>query len=203
MTIVYISYWWCFHAMMHYLPMQFTMSGHTQLRGNAIMITSTITIVLFSTMVRNFTPHRQNCCCSSWGLLSFTDLFSLSGIRLDDQTPNKLHAASKILHQHDILWTIFSKILLHATSCQRAWSRHRRCCPDHSNSYQSTHVLDHPNSHHPPLLEKVRQCFHATCVWGSRFRPSCSHFSDCTECPCTAMSKSKKRSPILVIHIYT
>ncbi|XP_042992689.1 sodium/hydrogen exchanger 2-like isoform X4 [Carya illinoinensis] len=30
---------------------QFTMSGHTQLRGNAIMITSTITVVLFSTVV--------------------------------------------------------------------------------------------------------------------------------------------------------
>ncbi|XP_021905012.1 sodium/hydrogen exchanger 2-like [Carica papaya] len=30
---------------------QFTTSGHTKLRGNAIMITSTITVVLFSTMV--------------------------------------------------------------------------------------------------------------------------------------------------------
>ncbi|XP_020108730.1 sodium/hydrogen exchanger 2 [Ananas comosus] len=30
---------------------KFTRSGHTQLRGNAIMITSTITVVLFSTMV--------------------------------------------------------------------------------------------------------------------------------------------------------
>eukprot|EP00262_Sarcandra_glabra_P002628 TRINITY_DN13031_c0_g1_i1.p1 TRINITY_DN13031_c0_g1~~TRINITY_DN13031_c0_g1_i1.p1 ORF type:complete len:548 (+),score=48.85 TRINITY_DN13031_c0_g1_i1:364-2007(+) len=30
---------------------QFTRSGHTQLQGNAIMITSTITVVLFSTMV--------------------------------------------------------------------------------------------------------------------------------------------------------
>nr|GEY91794.1 sodium/hydrogen exchanger 2-like [Tanacetum cinerariifolium] len=30
---------------------QFTRSGHTQLHGNAIMITSTITVVLFSTMV--------------------------------------------------------------------------------------------------------------------------------------------------------
>nr|AHY19032.1 Na+/H+ antiporter [Atriplex halimus] len=30
---------------------QFTRSGHTQLRGNAIMITSTISVVLFSTMV--------------------------------------------------------------------------------------------------------------------------------------------------------
>ncbi|KAK4379972.1 hypothetical protein RND71_001834 [Anisodus tanguticus] len=30
---------------------QFTRGGHTQLRGNAIMITSTITVVLFSTMV--------------------------------------------------------------------------------------------------------------------------------------------------------
>nr|BAR73031.1 tonoplast Na+/H+ antiporter [Nitraria sibirica] len=30
---------------------QFTRSGHTQLRGNAVMITSTITVVLFSTVV--------------------------------------------------------------------------------------------------------------------------------------------------------
>jgi len=30
---------------------KFTRSGHTQLHGNAIMITSTITVVLFSTMV--------------------------------------------------------------------------------------------------------------------------------------------------------
>ncbi|KAG7022409.1 Sodium/hydrogen exchanger 2 [Cucurbita argyrosperma subsp. argyrosperma] len=30
---------------------QFTRAGHTQLRGNAIMITSTVTVVLFSTMV--------------------------------------------------------------------------------------------------------------------------------------------------------
>uniref|UniRef100_A0A453AS24 Cation/H+ exchanger transmembrane domain-containing protein n=1 Tax=Aegilops tauschii subsp. strangulata TaxID=200361 RepID=A0A453AS24_AEGTS len=32
---------------------KFTRSGHTQLHGNAIMITSTITVVLFSTMVRH------------------------------------------------------------------------------------------------------------------------------------------------------
>ena len=31
--------------------MQFTRSGHTHLHGNAIMITSTITVVLFSTVV--------------------------------------------------------------------------------------------------------------------------------------------------------
>ncbi|KAJ8511065.1 hypothetical protein OPV22_001499 [Ensete ventricosum] len=46
---------------------QFTRSGHTQLRGNAIMITSTITVVLFSTvvfglmtqpLVRLLLPHR-------------------------------------------------------------------------------------------------------------------------------------------------
>lgn len=35
---------------------QFTRGGHTQLRGNAIMITSTITIVLFSTVVRCLLP---------------------------------------------------------------------------------------------------------------------------------------------------
>lgn len=33
--------------------MQFTRSGHTQLRANAIMITSTITVVLVSTVVRH------------------------------------------------------------------------------------------------------------------------------------------------------
>lgn len=32
---------------------QFTRAGHTQLRGNAILITSTITVVLFSTVVCN------------------------------------------------------------------------------------------------------------------------------------------------------
>lgn len=33
------------------MHMQFAKSGHTQLPGNAIMITSTITVVLFSTVV--------------------------------------------------------------------------------------------------------------------------------------------------------
>ncbi|KAF7805168.1 Sodium/hydrogen exchanger 2 [Senna tora] len=48
---------------------QFTMSGHTQLRSNAFMITSTITVVLFSTVVfglmtkpliRYLLPHAKN-----------------------------------------------------------------------------------------------------------------------------------------------
>lgn len=55
------------------MPMQFTMSGHTQLRGNAIMITSTITIVLFSTLVR--TSHLLDKNASHPGAaFSFTDL---------------------------------------------------------------------------------------------------------------------------------
>lgn len=33
------------------LCMQFTCAGHTKLHGNAMMITSTITVVLFSTVV--------------------------------------------------------------------------------------------------------------------------------------------------------
>lgn len=33
------------------MNLQFTRAGHTQLRGNAILITSTITVVLFSTVV--------------------------------------------------------------------------------------------------------------------------------------------------------
>jgi uncharacterized membrane protein len=36
--------------------LQFTRSGHTQLQENAIMITSTITVVLFSTVVRDLIP---------------------------------------------------------------------------------------------------------------------------------------------------
>ena len=36
-----------------YSSLQFTSLGHTQLRGNAMMITSTITVVLFSTVVRH------------------------------------------------------------------------------------------------------------------------------------------------------
>lgn len=35
---------------------QFTRLGHTQQRGNAIMITSTITVVLFTTVVRYLIP---------------------------------------------------------------------------------------------------------------------------------------------------
>lgn len=46
---------------MLHCPMQFTRSGHTQLTGNAIMITSTITVVLFSTVVRKMTY----CPCTS------------------------------------------------------------------------------------------------------------------------------------------
>jgi hypothetical protein len=41
--------------------MQFTRSGHTQLRANAIMITRTITVVLFSTVVRHFLPIFCDC----------------------------------------------------------------------------------------------------------------------------------------------
>ncbi|XP_065615903.1 sodium/hydrogen exchanger 1 [Quercus suber] len=37
---------------------QFASSGHTQLPGNAIMITSTITVVLFTTVVRDLIPLR-------------------------------------------------------------------------------------------------------------------------------------------------
>lgn len=38
------------------LHLQFASGGHTQLRGNAIMITSTISVVLFSTVVRCLMP---------------------------------------------------------------------------------------------------------------------------------------------------
>lgn len=44
--------WWI--CLLTCFLMQFTRSGHTELRGNAIMITSTITVCLFSTMVRYF-----------------------------------------------------------------------------------------------------------------------------------------------------
>lgn len=37
----------------YFIWMQFTRSGHTQLRANAIMITSTISVVLVSTVVRH------------------------------------------------------------------------------------------------------------------------------------------------------
>jgi len=44
--------------------LQFTSAGHTQLHGNAIMITSTITVVLFSTMVwcSRLTPISPTLC---------------------------------------------------------------------------------------------------------------------------------------------
>ncbi|CAN7107811.1 sodium/hydrogen exchanger 2 [Brassica rapa] len=63
---------------------KFTRSGHTELRGNAIMITSTITVCLFSTMVfgmltkpliRHLMPHQS----------TTTSMLS------DDNTPKSLH----------------------------------------------------------------------------------------------------------------
>lgn len=41
----------------YFIWMQFTRSGHTQLRANAIMITSTISVVLVSTVVRTPPPY--------------------------------------------------------------------------------------------------------------------------------------------------
>lgn len=40
--------------------MQFTRLGHTKLRENAIMITSTITVVLFSTVVRLYSTQLND-----------------------------------------------------------------------------------------------------------------------------------------------
>ncbi|KAL0708636.1 hypothetical protein Bca4012_075062 [Brassica carinata] len=63
---------------------KFTRSGHTELRGNAIMITSTITVCLFSTMVfgmltkpliRHLMPHQS----------TTTSMLS------DDNTPKSMH----------------------------------------------------------------------------------------------------------------
>ncbi|KAL0744382.1 hypothetical protein Bca4012_085895 [Brassica carinata] len=63
---------------------KFTRSGHTELRGNAIMITSTITVCLFSTMVfgmltkpliRHLMPHQS----------TTTSMLS------DDNTPKSIH----------------------------------------------------------------------------------------------------------------
>lgn len=44
--------WFCCVKVFIVLYMQFTRSGHTQLQGNAIMITSTITVVLLTNIVR-------------------------------------------------------------------------------------------------------------------------------------------------------
>jgi NhaP-type Na+/H+ or K+/H+ antiporter len=66
---------------------KFTRSGHTELRGNAIMITSTITVCLFSTMVfgmltkpliRYLMPHQK-------ATTSTTSMLS------DDSTPKSIH----------------------------------------------------------------------------------------------------------------
>lgn len=55
--------------------MQFTKSGHTQLPGNAFMITSTISVVLFSTVVRDFIFFYEMC---SPYIYSFKNLINRS-----------------------------------------------------------------------------------------------------------------------------
>ena len=49
-TLFMVTNYYC------YMSWQFTMSGHTQLQGNAIMITSTISVVLFTNLVRVLPP---------------------------------------------------------------------------------------------------------------------------------------------------
>lgn len=55
--------------------MQFTRSGHTQIRANAIMITSTITVVLFSTLV-NLNLDFMHTCSHSKTLVLYAHLFT-------------------------------------------------------------------------------------------------------------------------------
>ena len=70
-NVIFVYLWWFLHLMKSVLwCVQFASSGHTQLPGNAIMITSTITIVLFTTVVRDLIPLRLK--VLNFGLLSST-----------------------------------------------------------------------------------------------------------------------------------
>uniref|UniRef100_A0A453ARZ0 Cation/H+ exchanger transmembrane domain-containing protein n=4 Tax=Triticinae TaxID=1648030 RepID=A0A453ARZ0_AEGTS len=62
---------------------KFTRSGHTQLHGNAIMITSTITVVLFSTMLFGILTKP---------LIRFLLPASSNGAASDPASPKSLHS---------------------------------------------------------------------------------------------------------------
>lgn len=90
------------------MHMQFTRSGHTELRANAYMITSTITVVLFSTVVRyqwlkNWSSFDTSCIYVQKTVFTLFYAFVYAGVWFDDETPcEDLASYIKTLLEHDI-----------------------------------------------------------------------------------------------------
>ncbi|GMY16495.1 sodium/hydrogen exchanger 2-like isoform X2 [Fagus crenata] len=110
---------------------QFTRSGHTQLRGNAIMITSTITVVLFTTVVgglltkpivRLLLPQQKNS-----GSLMSTELSSPKSLILPLLTNGNGHHSEADMGANNILRPTSLRMLLttpsHTVHHSKPWLR--------------------------------------------------------------------------------
>lgn len=154
--------------------MQFTKAGYTQLRGNSIMITSTITIVLFSTVV---SISKLYFCIWIFNHLITEILLVHAGVWINDKTHNQMFASlTQALVKNEIFRTCNSKIL-HCTSSQWARLRSWSWWQPRSSSNQLEDASDYSGSHSPLLLEKIWQCLHATCLWWTRIRTIRTRFA--------------------------
>lgn len=202
-----------------YFLLQFTSSGHTHLRGNALMITSTITVVLFSTVVW----WMSVLICDPWGVepifcLFFiaaekiTDLqiaspsiwwtFRVPGFRLNDQAAHKaVTATPKADSQHgilrpagqlDVLWPVYPEIGHFATPGASPNLRWWSCGSGGCPPEQSPGSPDNPSSYGPLLLAFVWWFLHAPCFRGPGFCPLRSRLPDRTVCQSGGVSNKQQ-----------
>lgn len=169
--------------------MQFTRAGHTQLRGNAYLITSTITVVLFSTMVRHL-----NSCSTHLSKEGALIVHLHAGFWVDNETYGEiLDALIETVEQISVLRASHTQVLHCPTSGR--WSRFgvrpfrwKWTCIGKSwewavynTSTQFTDAIQNPYSYRPLLLEKIRWFFHASRFWWPWLCSVCTGLSNWTK----------------------
>lgn len=155
-----ITIWWadlmCGAVSVALVYNQFSRSGHTHLLGNAVMITSTITVVLCSTVV---------CSTVVFGLMTkpIVRIFlpsskHISALSSEPSTPKSLTTPLLSDGQEDTETNAGSNNI--------------------SRPKQSEDASKHPISHRPPLMEEIRRQLHETGLRRPGFCTLCSRFSN-------------------------
>ncbi|GFY85223.1 Na+/H+ exchanger 1 [Actinidia rufa] len=142
---------------------KFTRAGHTKLRGNAIMITSTITVVLFSTVVFGLMAKPLVRVL----LPSTKQLFS--SVLSSEPTTPKSFTVPLLSNGHD---------------SEPDLANYSVPCPD-----QLAHASFHPVSHCAQLLAKIRQRLHEAGFRRAGLRALRRWFPDRTKRASVAMRK--------------
>lgn len=89
-----VLWWWTLLVLIH---LQFTSLGHTELHGNAIMITSTISVVLFSNVVRCLLLVLKWCHISKNRTICMIIYMTMPSINLSGKTILGIHNKYTVL----------------------------------------------------------------------------------------------------------